>query len=188
MAWDDYERNGVTLMSGDDPLDELSQALMRIGAAYQERFHRKPRVDEILLSLERVLGARAGRYVSDPEGMDTATLNVSRGPTTHQQPADPSLYIGGFGERPSPHHLIETRDSPEAAREVVRIPTLEVAGRTLNIEYEVVGDDLTDDDVMSLVPELVLKEYSEDFYRPQADEIAFTNLHTGFKRTIPYPE
>lgn len=66
MAWDEFDRNGVKLMSGDDPLDEFSQALERIALAYEKRFRRKPRVGELLLSLERVLGARPERFVSDP--------------------------------------------------------------------------------------------------------------------------
>jgi hypothetical protein len=187
MAWEEFDRDGVELMSGDAPLDAFSQALERIALAYQQRFRRKPTVGELLLSLERVLRAMPERYVADPHGMQTATLFASRGPG-EQRRVDSSRYQGGYGELPSPHYFVETRESPDTAREVVCIPNLEVAGRTLNVDYEIVGDDLTDDDVMSLVPEVVLKEYSDDYYRSKADEIAFRNLQTGFKRAIPYPK
>ena len=48
MAWEDFERNGVKGMSGDRPIDEFAFALQRITTAYEERFSRKPFVNELL--------------------------------------------------------------------------------------------------------------------------------------------
>ena len=48
MAWEDFERNGAKGMSGDRPIDEFTFALQRIATAYEERYSRKPFVNELL--------------------------------------------------------------------------------------------------------------------------------------------
>jgi hypothetical protein len=40
MAWEEFERNKISGISGDKPIDELALALNKISAAYQDRFSR----------------------------------------------------------------------------------------------------------------------------------------------------
>jgi hypothetical protein len=68
MAWEEFERNGISGISGDKPIDELALALNKISAAYQDRFSRKPTITEIFYALETVIGSHPTRYVSDTEG------------------------------------------------------------------------------------------------------------------------
>lgn len=62
MAWEEFERNGTTGISADDPVDEMMLALKRISTAYEDRFSRKPTVNEVLYALETVLTTHFTRY------------------------------------------------------------------------------------------------------------------------------
>ena len=78
MAWEEFERNGVKGISGDRPIDEFAFALQRITTVYEERFSRKPFVNELLYALETVVGTSPARYVSDPEGLSLGEIMVQR--------------------------------------------------------------------------------------------------------------
>jgi len=56
-------------MSGDKPIDEMSLALRRIAVAYEERYERKPSLDEIMHALDVVLRSSPADYVCDPESL-----------------------------------------------------------------------------------------------------------------------
>ena len=78
MAWEDFERDGVSGMTGDKPVDEMALALRRIVNAYEERFSRKPTTAEILYALEQVIGADPEAYVSDSDGWAEVLLIAAR--------------------------------------------------------------------------------------------------------------
>lgn len=185
MAWDEFERNGQVLMSGDEPLDELSLALRRIGDAYRQRFGRLPTVGELLLSLERILAATPARFVEDPDGMEDATLRCERPMTSKQRPIDYSEYEGFYKDEPEPgFYGIEKRGGGD----VLRAPRLEVKGRVLEVDYEILDPALDDDSAIRLIKRAVLRDFSDSYYQAQADEIVFRNLQSGQQRKMPYDE
>lgn len=70
MAWEEFERNGVKGITGDQPIDELAIALAEIAKDYEERFSRKPTIIEIMRAMETVLGSNPTRYVSEERGFE----------------------------------------------------------------------------------------------------------------------
>jgi len=69
VAWEQFDRRGRKGMSGDKPIDEMSLALRRIAVAYEERYERKPSLDEIMHALDVVLRSSPADYVCDPESL-----------------------------------------------------------------------------------------------------------------------
>jgi hypothetical protein len=174
MAWDDFERDGKRLMSGDDPLDELVVALEKIAKAYQGHFMRYPYVDELLYSLERVIGANPDKFVEDPAGMEDAEIRCTRPPVAPRRRIDFRAYEGYYAE--VGHHGIEERNGK---REVIRVPVLEVVERRLEIEYEILDPELDDELAIKLIKRVLLLEFSDSYYDDKADEIRFRNLASG---------
>jgi len=78
MAWDDYERNGITVVSGDIPIDEMALALAKIVSVYDDHFDRKPHSEELIHAFETVLCSNHKKYVSDIEGLEDATIIIKR--------------------------------------------------------------------------------------------------------------
>jgi hypothetical protein len=78
MAWQEFNRNGVKGISGDDPIDEFALSLKRIVTAYEDRFSRKPTVSELLYALETVVTTHPTRYVSDSEDLKLGKITVNR--------------------------------------------------------------------------------------------------------------
>jgi hypothetical protein len=187
MAWDEYNRDGRTLLGGDVPLGELALALRRIGTEYQARFQRLPLVDEILLALEQALAIHPERLVADPEGLDAARLRCERPAVTPRRHVDPERYEAGFDDEPAPGRYVVEQKAPGARREVLVVPRLDLNGRLLEVDYRIVDAADVDDDVAEqLVLQAILDGFSDGYYRGQADEVALTNLDTGARRTVPY--
>jgi hypothetical protein len=65
MAWEEFKRNGVKGITGDQPIYELALALNEIASHYEDRFSRKPTITEIVVALETVLGSNPTRYVCE---------------------------------------------------------------------------------------------------------------------------
>ena len=186
MAWDDYERNGRRLMSGDDPIDELSLALRRIVDAYERQFSRYPYVDEILLSLERTIVASPDRFVEDPAGMEDARFVCVRPDVKPRQRIDFTAYEGYYADEPRPgHYGIERRG---VKKEVIKVPRLEIKDRRLELDYEVLDPTIEDDSALRLIKRALLREFSDSYYAKLADEIVFRNLASGGERRMPYDE
>ena len=124
MAWEDFERNGVKGMSGDRPIDEFAFALQRITTAYEERFSRKPFVNELLYALETVVGTSPTRYVSDPEGLSLGEIIVQR---DYEDDDDKTEYEAVYTEATWPgYHVVLQRSlngHSQAEVEVIKIPT-----------------------------------------------------------------
>ena len=78
MAWDDFEKNGVTGITGDKPVDEMALAIERITAAYEDRFDRKPTTTELIYTFETVVTSNASQYVSDPNGLMLGSIAIKR--------------------------------------------------------------------------------------------------------------
>jgi len=78
MAWEEYERDGVKGLTGDDPMDEIALSLQRIAEAYEEQFDRKPLMDELLYAFEIVIGATPESYVSDPDGLKSFKIMLRK--------------------------------------------------------------------------------------------------------------
>lgn len=190
VAWEEFERDGVSGATGDIPLDELATALRAIARAYEERFARKPTAVEILHSLERLLRATPERYVSDPEGIVGATLRIDR---TGRSPTcfiDPARYEGVYGEHPTPEYQVVSRDpnGRPTMDVVISIPKLETDHRTLRIEYIIRAGELDDDMAVQLIVHCVLRQLLVDSYADEVDSIELRNSKTGASRTIPYPQ
>jgi hypothetical protein len=186
MAWDDFEREGQQLWSGDDPLDELTQALRRIAAAYESRFRRRPYLGEILLSLERVLAVRPERFVEDPGGLEGARFACARTDSPARQHIDFTRFEGYYADQPQPgHYGIERRGD----REVITMPRFEVvANRILEIDYQILDDSLDDDSAIRLIKRTILRVFSDSSYAAEADTLAFRNVITGLAHTMSYDE
>lgn len=185
MAWDEFERDGKQLMSGDDPIEELGLALRRIASAYEDRFKRLPYVDELLLSLERTLGVNPERFVEDPAGIDGARLSCKRSTSKSRQRLDFTTYEGYYATKPPPaHYGIERKHD----REVITMPRFEVIERRLEIDYRILDDKLDDDSAIRLIKRAVLREFSDSYYADQADTLVFLNVVSGLRQEMAYEE
>ena len=189
MAWEEFEQNNVKGMTGDKPVGEFALALARIARAYEDRFSRKPTTAELLRAMENVLGAAPEKYVSDPAGLRFATFTVQRDLEKERDYVDTSQYEGVYTDRTIPGYYIVLRRGKSKKDEVtvIKIPRLDVSGRTLICEYEILDESITDKMTEELIEQTVLKEYLEDDYRDQSDEILFHNLKTGYQQRKPYP-
>lgn len=80
MAWEDFNHNGRSGITGDKPIDEISLALKRIARAYEDRYDRKPTLVEVLYALEVVLSATPADFLADPDSVrgDFTILPIQR--------------------------------------------------------------------------------------------------------------
>ena len=78
MAWDDFEIDGVIGTTGDKPVDEMTLAIQRITAAYEDRFDRKPTTTELVYAFETAVTSNASHYVSDPNGLMFGSIAIKR--------------------------------------------------------------------------------------------------------------
>ena len=90
MAWDDFEQNGVAGKSGDKPVDEMTLAIQRITAAYEDRFDRKPTTTELVYAFEIVVTSNASQYVSDPKGLMLGSITIKRSKLSFERRDVPS--------------------------------------------------------------------------------------------------
>jgi len=195
MAWDDFERQGVKGVTGDAPLDEITLALTKITAKYQERFSRKPTLGEILFALEKVIGAHPERYVSDGNCLalgEIITVKTSPQETAAKSSAvDASRYEGVFIEKKPPGYYAVMVKNPDRKQrpkvEAIKLFTFEVQDRTLICEYTIMVHDLNSLQAEFLITQVLLGVYLEHCYREKADKITFINTRAASKKTIAYP-
>lgn len=100
-------------------------------------------------------------------------------------------YEGAFADVPAPgFHVIsriERADSEPLSVDVINIPVLEIQGRELVCTYEILAHDIDDEEAKKLIFDVILNEFTDHYYRAQADVIRFENLRSLAKQTIAYP-
>jgi hypothetical protein len=190
MAWEEFERNGLTGISGDRPIDEMALALKKIVTAYEDRFSRRPTVIEILYALETVLTTHPTRYVSDAEGLKFGEIIVNRNYEKGRDYVDKTQYEAVYTEATVPGYYVVLRRNSDgqnqAKTEVIKIPTLELQDRTLICKYELLTDDITDQMAESLIVSVLLDEFCDRYYQDKADRIEFINVKSQARWTSPY--
>ena len=190
MAWENFERNGESGISGDKPIDELALALHKITAAYQERFSRKPTVREIFYALETVIGSHPERYVSDAKGLRFGSIMFQRDYEKEDDYVDVAQYEGVYTEITMPGYYVVLQKNADHDRknmvEVIKIPVLEATNRILSCDYEILIDGITDKMAETLILTVLLGEYMEDFHKEEADTIEFKNLKSGRGYRVEY--
>ena len=67
MAWEETKRQGKIIMTGDKPVDEIAFTIKRLVKIYEDRWDRKPLLQEILYALEVVIQSAPERCVSNPK-------------------------------------------------------------------------------------------------------------------------
>lgn len=174
MAWDDFDLHGHKGFTGDKPMDEFVGALQRITGTYEERFSRKPTLAELVYPFEKALRSQG------VSGHVFGAL-LKAVPQALSQPLDVSCFEGAFQDSPKPgFYLIERRKTAKApTKDVIRIPVLEVAGRTLRCHYEIMTSELGDGQAQALIARVLLKDFCDDHYRDKADTIEFLNTGSG---------
>jgi hypothetical protein len=70
--------------------------------------------------------------------------------------------------------------------EVVRVHSLVVVERTLNVSYDLTSPSMYDGFARSLIKAKILRDVCLDAYRSIADAITFKSLSTGLVATLPY--
>jgi hypothetical protein len=70
----------------------------------------------------------------------------------------------------------------------IKIPKLEVRGRTLLVPYQLLDPKIPDAAVPTVIIYVLLQGFSNDHWAPMSDDIEFHNLDTGDKRVIEYPK
>jgi hypothetical protein len=101
---------------------------------------------------------------------------------------DPALYEGAYTDVTDPgYYLIQLRGpSPRSAWPMVlKVPTLEVVGRKVVCNYEILSSALTDQTAQFLIRTVLLDEYCDHYYDDKVDEIELTNLRSNAKRLVP---
>lgn len=71
---------------------------------------------------------------------------------------------------------------------VIRVPVIKLAGRTIDCRYEILDPDLGDDDAVALIAKTILVDFTDHYWRSDADSIAFRNLKSDASRTVPHPK
>lgn len=185
MAWEEFEQDGIKGMTGDKPIDRFALALGDIAKAYEADLERKPTLAELLRAFETVLRAHPERYVSDTEGLSFGAVSVSRDVERARKHIDSGKYEGAFVDEPPPgSYLVQERADPQT--EVIRVPTLEVQERTLEAPYEILADGLSDEQAQKLIQDALLGYFMNHYYDGQVDQIAFHNLKSDARATVPY--
>ncbi len=72
MAWEETKRHGETVMTGDKPVDEMAFTLKKLVRAYEDRWERKPSLQEIIYTFELVIQSAPETYLSNPEEIGKA--------------------------------------------------------------------------------------------------------------------
>ena len=143
MAWETFERDGISGATGSLPLDELARALSVVARAYEERFGRKPTTVELLYNVERLLQGGPHRFVSDPATLLGARVRIERPVDAASHFVDANHYEGVYAERPTAEYQVVTRDPAGRPTDdvVISIPELEANNRT----WDQVKDDVFTD-------------------------------------------
>jgi hypothetical protein len=181
MAWEEFERNGVKGITGDQPIDELALALNEIASHYEDRFSRKPTITEILWAMETVLGSNPTRYVCDPEGLEYGDIIVNRdySPKQDYEYVDVNEYEASAGADPPGYIFVSQRASQKNNQtevDVIKITKLDLQERTLQIEYEILTPDISAKMAQTLISKVVLDEFYDGDFDSEADNINFINF------------
>lgn len=101
------------------------------------------------------------------------------------------IYEGAFADVPPPgFHVIsriERVTFKPLAVDVITIPVLEPRDRELVCHYEILVDDIDDQEAKALIIDVILDEFTGHYYRAQADSIRFENVRTLARQTVAYP-
>jgi hypothetical protein len=187
MAWEEFERNGVKGITGDQPIDEFAIALEEIAKDYQERFFRKPTIAELMWAMETVLGSNPTRYVSDSEGLKYGEIIVNRDYEAERIHVDPTEYEASAGVDPPGYLFVSRRGSTEqnqAEVDVIKITTLELRERNLVCEYEILTDDISDKMAQTLIVTVLLGDFYDRYFQDKADKINFINVKSHAHHTV----
>jgi hypothetical protein len=98
-------------------------------------------------------------------------------------------YYGAYTDREDPgYHLVGWQASEDADSrvELIKVPVLELKGRRLVIEYEILTDDLKDEAAQALIVDALLNGFYRHSYEPDADKILFVNRQTGARRLASF--
>lgn len=105
--------------------------------------------------------------------------------------ASPVAYEGAYVDDPEPGHHVVSRLPPDgvgAAVDVITLPVLDVHGRELHCEYELLDPTLDDEAAVRLIVQTILVELTDHYYRDQAGTVRFINRSSGAQRQMPYPD
>lgn len=188
MAWDELERDGQRLRVGEGATEELVLALRRAAEEYRAHLGRLPYVDELLLTLERALGARPEQYVEDPAGVEGARLRIARTDAKSRQRLDFREYEGYFQDAPEPGHYGIKRRGVRVGGDVVTLSRFDVRERVLEIHYALVDPALNDDSAVRLIQRVLLADFMNSYFRREADTLVLRNTATGEQQRMPYTE
>jgi hypothetical protein len=189
MAWEEFERNGVKGITGDQPIDELAIALEEIAKDYEERFSRKPSVVELMWAIETVLGSNPTLYVSDPQGLRYGEIIVKRDCETESNYIDPMEYEASAGADPPGYLFVSRRSSRQQNQselDVIKITKLELQKRNLVCEYEVMTPEISDKMAQTLIVKVLLEEFYDHYFQDKADKIDFINVSSHAYQTVSY--
>jgi hypothetical protein len=181
MAWEEFERNGVKGITGDQPIDELALALDEIALQYEDRFSRKPTITEIVVALETVLGSNPNRYVSDSEGLEYGDITVKRDYSSKHDYdyVNVNEYEASAGAYPPGYIFVSRRASQknnQAEVDVIKITKLDLQERNLQIEYEILTPDISTQMAQAIILKVVLDEFYDGDFHSEADNINFINI------------
>ena len=167
---------------GDEPMDVFSTALSQIANTYIDRFGRRPTVQELTHTFKVVLAGSPDDYIYDTQTVQTLWDQ----PSPVRLPVVPDDFEASWSEIPEPDgRYYVTRIS--SGEDVLRC-TLEVTGPLLQVNYEILEDALTDADCRTLILSTILKEFTDDFYADQVEQISFCSLRSGESTVMPYPK
>lgn len=180
MAWEEFERNGIKGVTGDQPIDELALALDEIASHYEDRFSRKPTVTELIVALETLLASNPTRYLSDPEGLKYGDIIVNRDYSERDYNfVDVAEYEASAGADPPGYIFVSRRGSQKNNQtevDVIKITKLELQKRNLICEYEILTSDISTQIAETLISNAVLGDLYDNEFNDKADKINFINL------------
>ncbi|WP_444891843.1 hypothetical protein ACJJIW_11210 [Microbulbifer sp. JMSA004] len=96
--------------------------------------------------------------------------------------ADIDSFEGTFCDLTPPGYYSIEKDG----QELIKISSLEVEGRILNCQFEVLKSNYSREEIEELVYVVMLKRFCDDFYLDQADFVKFHNLKTNEEWKIIY--
>ncbi len=181
MAWEEFERNGVKGLTGDQPIDELALALAKIVSHYQDRFARKPTITELVWAMETVLASNPNCYVSDPEGLKYGDIIVKRDYSKEgdYDYVDVSEYEASAGADPPGYIFVSRRGSQynnQTEVDVIKITKLDLRERNLICEYEILTEEMDVKMAETIILKVVLDEFYDGDFHGKADNIHFINV------------
>lgn len=96
-------------------------------------------------------------------------------------------YEGAYADVPPPGFHMISRIEQRLLVDVIKIPVLEPRGRELACAYEILVHDIDDKEAIALIIDVILGEFTDHYYRAAVDTIAFENVGSSVRQTLPYP-